>query len=121
MSVAPLSCPLASALTIFAGGELEELIEEFSEGRVQFAFVKVIDPSTGLPKDVLSLPKNVLIAWCGEGVPERTKGYFTSHLASVSKFLHVSKFEASRLSLVSPLTAHFRIGVSCSDYSSGRR
>ncbi|KAJ5160650.1 uncharacterized protein N7482_007654 [Penicillium canariense] len=62
-------------------GELEELIEEFSEGRVQFAYVKVTDPNTGLPK-------NVLIAWCGEGVPERTKGYFTSHLSSVSRFLH---------------------------------
>ncbi|KAJ5112953.1 hypothetical protein N7456_001487 [Penicillium angulare] len=62
-------------------GELLDLIEEFSEGRVQFAYVKVTDPNTGLPK-------NVLIAWCGEGVPERTKGYFTSHLASVSKFLH---------------------------------
>ncbi|KAJ5880536.1 uncharacterized protein N7473_011589 [Penicillium subrubescens] len=62
-------------------GELEDLIEEFSEGRVQFAYVKVTDPNTGLPK-------NVLIAWCGEGVPERTKGYFTSHLATISKFLH---------------------------------
>ena len=64
-------------------GELADLIEEFSEGRVQFAYVKVTDPNTGLPK-------NVLIGWCGEGVPERTKGYFTSHLATVSKFLHVS-------------------------------
>jgi hypothetical protein len=26
---------------------------------------------------------------CGEGVPERTKGYFTSHLVAVSKILHV--------------------------------
>ena len=63
-------------------GELADLLDEFSEGKVQFAFVKVIDPNTGLPK-------NVLIAWCGEGVPERTKGSFTSHLAAVSKFLHV--------------------------------
>ncbi|PYH44800.1 putative actin binding protein [Aspergillus saccharolyticus JOP 1030-1] len=62
-------------------GELLELIEEFSEGKIQFAFVKVLDPNS-------RLPKNVLIAWCGEGVPERTKGYFTSHLAAVSKFLH---------------------------------
>ncbi|KAF7174110.1 hypothetical protein CNMCM5623_006450 [Aspergillus felis] len=54
-------------------GELEDLIDEFSEGKIQFAFVKVTDPNTGLPK-------NVLIGWCGEGVPERTKGYFTSHL-----------------------------------------
>ncbi|PYI07440.1 actin binding protein [Aspergillus sclerotiicarbonarius CBS 121057] len=62
-------------------GELVDLIDEFSEGKIQFAYVKVVDPNTGLPK-------NVLIAWCGEGVPERTKGYFTSHLSAVSKFLH---------------------------------
>ncbi|KAI9838696.1 MAG: hypothetical protein M1819_005010 [Sarea resinae] len=62
-------------------GDLADLIEEFSDGRVQFAFVKVRDPNT-------SLPKYVLIGWCGEGVPERTKGYFTSHLAAVSKVLH---------------------------------
>ncbi|EEH43722.1 uncharacterized protein PADG_00011 [Paracoccidioides brasiliensis Pb18] len=62
-------------------GELEDLIEDFSDGKIQFAYVKVKDPNTGLPK-------NVLIGWCGEGVPERTKGYFTSHLAAVSKVLH---------------------------------
>ncbi|KAJ9669163.1 actin binding protein [Coniosporium apollinis] len=62
-------------------GELVDLIEEFSDGKIQFAFVKVKDTNT-------TLPKNVLIAWCGEGVPERTKGYFTSHLAAVSKLLH---------------------------------
>ena len=64
-----------------AEGELDELIEDFNEGRIQFAFVKVKDPNTGLPK-------NVLIAWCGGGVPERTKGYFTSHVAAVAKVLH---------------------------------
>ncbi|KAI0204747.1 hypothetical protein F4808DRAFT_309221 [Astrocystis sublimbata] len=62
-------------------GELDDLIEDFSEGRIQFAFLKVKDPNTGLPK-------YALIAWCGEGVPERTKGYFTSHLNAVSKVLH---------------------------------
>ncbi|KAI1814709.1 hypothetical protein GGS20DRAFT_394702 [Poronia punctata] len=62
-------------------GELEDLIEDFNEGRIQFAFVKIKDPNTGLPK-------YVLIAWCGAGVPERTKGYFTSHLNAVSKVLH---------------------------------
>ncbi|KAK3362808.1 hypothetical protein B0T25DRAFT_444616 [Lasiosphaeria hispida] len=62
-------------------GELADLIEDFNEGRIQFAFVKVKDPNTGLPK-------NVLIAWCGGGVPERTKGYFTSHVAAVAKVLH---------------------------------
>ena len=41
-------------------GELVDLIEDFSEGRVQFAFVKVKDPNSGLPK-------NVLIAWVSNG------------------------------------------------------
>lgn len=36
-----------------ADGELEELIEEFNDGKVQFAFVKVKDPNSGLPKFVL--------------------------------------------------------------------
>ncbi|CRK13123.1 hypothetical protein BN1708_002484 [Verticillium longisporum] len=62
-------------------GELADLIEDFSEGRIQFAFVKVKDPNSGLPK-------YALIAWCGGGVPERTKGYFTTHTAAVSKILH---------------------------------
>lgn len=68
-------------------GELIDLIEEFSDGRVQFAYVKVKDSNTGLPK-------NALIAWCGEGVPERTKGYFTSHMTAVAKLLHVCRFFA---------------------------
>ncbi|RDA90911.1 hypothetical protein CP533_4441 [Ophiocordyceps camponoti-saundersi (nom. inval.)] len=62
-------------------GELADLIEDFNEGRIQYAFVKVKDPNT-------ALPKCVLIAWCGGGVPERTKGYFTSHTAAVAKVLH---------------------------------
>ena len=62
-------------------GELLDMIDEFSDGRIQFAFVKITDPNT-------RLPKSVLVAWCGEGVPERTKGYFTSHLNAVSKILH---------------------------------
>ncbi|KAL2809878.1 hypothetical protein BJX63DRAFT_404032 [Aspergillus granulosus] len=93
-AVFSVSTPLVSAFQQDAGskesvlkvqdtgeGELADLIDEFSEGKIQFAFVKVTDINTGLPK-------SVLIAWCGEGVPERTKGYFTSHLSAVSKFLH---------------------------------
>ena len=40
----------------FTEGELLDLIDEFSDGRIQFAFVKVKDPNT-------TLPKCVLIAW----------------------------------------------------------
>ncbi|KAL8813729.1 MAG: hypothetical protein Q9223_002453 [Gallowayella weberi] len=93
-AILSVSAPLASAFQPDAGGkesvlkvqstgegDLAELIDEFSDGRVQFAFVRVKDPNT-------TLPKFVLIAWCGEGVPERTKGYFTNHLAAVSKVLY---------------------------------
>jgi hypothetical protein len=62
-------------------GELIDMIEDFSDGKIQFAFVKVKDTNSGLPK-------NVLVCWCGEGVPERTKGYFPSHTNVVSKLLH---------------------------------
>lgn len=78
---APETAPYTDCKRRCPEGELSELIEDFSEGRIQFAYVKVKDPNTGLPK-------NVLIAWCGGGVPERTKGYFTSHLSAVSKILH---------------------------------
>ena len=71
-------------------GELVDLIDEFSDGKIQFAFAKVKDPNT-------TLPKSVLIGWCGEGVPERTKGYFTSHLAAVSKVLHVCDLNMLRI------------------------
>jgi hypothetical protein len=46
-------------------GELVDLIEDFSEGRVQFAFVKVKDPNT-------TLPKYVLIGW----VSPKVAGYW---------------------------------------------
>ena len=59
-----------------------DLVDEFSDGKAQFAFVKVKDPNTGLPK-------HVLIGWCGEGVPERTKGYFANYQAATAKLLHV--------------------------------
>ncbi|KAL9123011.1 MAG: hypothetical protein Q9187_000425 [Circinaria calcarea] len=72
---------MSDLLTHSIEGELVDLIDEFSDGRVQFAFLKIKDSNT-------SLPKSVLIGWCGEGVPERTKGYFTSHLAAVAKVLH---------------------------------
>ncbi|KAF2463022.1 uncharacterized protein BDR25DRAFT_298737 [Lindgomyces ingoldianus] len=92
-AVFTVSAPLVSAFQQDGGkesvlkvqstgeGELTDLIDEFSDGRIQFAFVKVKDSNT-------TLPKCVLIAWCGEGVPERTKGYFGSHLGVVSKLLH---------------------------------
>ena len=80
--------PARTPANMHTEGELTDLIDEFSDGKIQFAFAKVKDPNT-------TLPKSVLIGWCGEGVPERTKGYFTSHLATVSKTLHVSRVKDS--------------------------
>ena len=85
-------------------GELVDFIDEFSDGRTQFGYVKVKDPNTGLPK-------SALIAWCGEGVPERTKGYFGSHLAAVAKLLHVSNSFSCR-----GLTTLTQLGLSRPNY-----
>lgn len=63
-------------------GGLEELIDEFSDGLIQYAFVKVIDPQS-------QLPKYVLISWCGEGVPISRKGLFNYHVNTVAHFFEV--------------------------------
>ncbi|EPS37237.1 hypothetical protein H072_9085 [Dactylellina haptotyla CBS 200.50] len=59
-------------------GELEELFEDFNDGRVQFALAKVKDPNT-------KLGKNVFFAWCGDGVPERVKGNYGGYKSAVAK------------------------------------
>jgi drebrin-like protein len=91
----PRHCPTKISDCI-TEGELVDFIDEFSDGRTQFGYVKVKDPNTGIPK-------NAFVAWCGEGVPERTKGYFGSHLAAVAKLLHVSS-SSLVLAALAPLT-----------------
>ncbi|KAK6523477.1 hypothetical protein TWF281_001459 [Arthrobotrys megalospora] len=59
-------------------GELEELFEDFNDGRVQFALAKVRDPNT-------KLGKNIFFAWCGDGVPERVKGNYGGYKSAVAK------------------------------------
>ncbi|KAF9925739.1 hypothetical protein BGZ65_007598, partial [Modicella reniformis] len=61
-------------------GGLEELEEEFMDGKIQYAFVRVADPYS-------QLNKFVLIGWCGDGVPESKKGLFNNHFGDISKFL----------------------------------
>ncbi|KAF9437008.1 hypothetical protein BGZ76_002278 [Entomortierella beljakovae] len=61
-------------------GGLEELEEEFVDGKIQYAFARVVDPYS-------QLNKFVLVAWCGDGVPESKKGLFNSHLNDVARFL----------------------------------
>ncbi|KAI0348788.1 hypothetical protein OH77DRAFT_1371773, partial [Trametes cingulata] len=61
-------------------GGLEELQDEFSDGRMQYAFARVKDPNTGLPKFVQ-------INWCGDGVPVARKDLFHTHSSAVANFL----------------------------------
>ncbi|KAF3904686.1 Intersectin-1 [Orbilia brochopaga] len=72
--------PKPSVLKVQATGEgeLEELIEEFNDGRVQYALAKVKDPNT-------QLGKNIFFSWCGEGVPEHVKGSTGSYQSAVQK------------------------------------
>lgn len=63
-------------------GSLDDLAEEFSDGKIQYALARVVDPNT-------KLPKFVLINWCGEGVPENRKGLFASHSAAVADYFKV--------------------------------
>ncbi|KAJ1890936.1 actin binding protein [Kickxella alabastrina] len=61
-------------------GGLEDLSDEFDAGKVQFAFVRVLDPNT-------QLPKFVFISWCGQGVPVFRKGMVSSQVGQVQGML----------------------------------
>ncbi|NP_001086163.1 drebrin-like protein B [Xenopus laevis] len=61
-------------------GGLEELVEELSSGKVMYAFCRVKDPNSGLPKFVL-------INWTGEGVKDARKGMCANHVSTMASFL----------------------------------
>ncbi|XP_058492385.1 drebrin-like b isoform X4 [Solea solea] len=61
-------------------GGLEELVEELNSGKVMYAFCRVEDPNSGLPK-------YVLINWTGEGVNDSRKGLCANHVSSMANFL----------------------------------
>ncbi|XP_030273515.1 drebrin-like b isoform X4 [Sparus aurata] len=61
-------------------GGLEELVEELNSGKVMYAFCRVQDPNSGLPK-------YVLINWTGEGVKDARKGICANHVRSMANFL----------------------------------
>uniref|UniRef100_A0A096MD68 Drebrin-like a n=1 Tax=Poecilia formosa TaxID=48698 RepID=A0A096MD68_POEFO len=62
------------------GGGLELLVEELNSGKVMYAFCRVPDPNSGLPK-------YVLILWTGEGVKDSRKGMCANHLSAIANFL----------------------------------
>ncbi|XP_063787970.1 drebrin-like protein isoform X4 [Pseudophryne corroboree] len=61
-------------------GGLEELVDELSSGKVMYAFCRVLDPNSGLPK-------YVLINWTGEGVNDTRKGICANHVSTMANFL----------------------------------
>ncbi|XP_033828248.1 drebrin-like b isoform X2 [Periophthalmus magnuspinnatus] len=61
-------------------GGLEEMIEDLNSGKVMYAFCRVQDPNSGLPK-------YVLINWTGEGVKDARKGICANHVSTMAKFL----------------------------------
>ncbi|XP_053318825.1 drebrin-like protein [Spea bombifrons] len=61
-------------------GGLEELVDELSSGKVMYAFCRVTDPNSGLPK-------YVLINWTGEGVNDARKGVCANHVSTMANFL----------------------------------
>ncbi|XP_069070345.1 drebrin-like protein isoform X3 [Pleurodeles waltl] len=61
-------------------GGLEEMVEELNSGKVMYAFCRVKDPNSGLPK-------NVLVNWTGEGVKDARKGICANHVSTIATFL----------------------------------
>lgn len=77
----PPSSSLASAgneLKLQATGSgLDDLSEEFMDGRIQYALARLENPNS-------NLEKFVQINWCGAGVPERQKGLFNTYSPQVA-------------------------------------
>ncbi|KAL7415768.1 hypothetical protein BDY24DRAFT_269726 [Mrakia frigida] len=69
-------------------GGLEELKEEFMDGRIQYAFIRITDGNSGLPKFVQ-------INWCGDGVPESKKGLFNNHSNTVARFFKAAHMQVN--------------------------
>ncbi|CAB0010388.1 unnamed protein product [Nesidiocoris tenuis] len=61
-------------------GGLDELQCELNSGKIQYAFARVRDPKT-------TLPKCVLINWQGEGAPFVRKGTCANHIRDVERLL----------------------------------
>ncbi|XP_013909632.1 PREDICTED: drebrin-like protein [Thamnophis sirtalis] len=80
-------------------GGLEEMVEELNSGKVMYAFCRVKDPNSGLPK-------YVLINWFGEGVNDVRKGACANHVSSVVNFLKVLSEFYSLLAFCSGVSSH---------------
>jgi hypothetical protein len=76
-------------------GGLDEIVDEMNGGKCLYAFLRVTDPNT-------QLPKNVLINWQGGGVPATRKGVCARHTTDVARFFrgaHVTVNARSEMDL----------------------
>ncbi|XP_045190273.2 drebrin-like protein B isoform X2 [Mercenaria mercenaria] len=60
-------------------GSISDLVDDLNSSKIMYAYCKVIDPNT-------SLPKYVLINWQGEAAPESMKFKCANHLRDVTHF-----------------------------------
>lgn len=92
----------------WSDGGLEELVEELNSGKIMYAFCRVQDPNSGLPKYVLInwvcaarhsgvsecllklLLKKSSLFQTGEGVNDARKGLCANHVSSIANFLKVT-------------------------------
>ncbi|EPY80911.1 hypothetical protein CB1_000778005 [Camelus ferus] len=76
-------------------GGLEEMVEELNSGKVMYAFCRVKDPNSGLPKFVLVnwwelvtiRTKDLPGLETGEGVNDVRKGVCANHVSTMASFL----------------------------------
>lgn len=61
-------------------GGLEEMIEDLNSGEIMYAFCRVIDTKT-------SLPKCMLVNWQGEGAPIVRKATCANHIRDIERLL----------------------------------
>ncbi|XP_052099388.1 drebrin-like protein B isoform X1 [Mytilus californianus] len=60
-------------------GGLEEMSDSLNGSKIMYAYCKILDPNT-------NLPKYVLINWQGEAAPESMKFKCANHLPDIQKF-----------------------------------
>ncbi|KAJ3030568.1 UNVERIFIED_CONTAM: hypothetical protein HDU68_008585 [Siphonaria sp. JEL0065] len=75
---------MSNDLKVIGSGEdgLEELAEEWDDSKILYAFTRVIEP-------ISKLPKFVFISWCGDGVPVAKKGLYHHHVNDAVKYFRV--------------------------------
>ena len=65
-------------------GEFDEMVDSLNSGKIQYAYCRVTDPNT-------NLPKFVLVNWQGDGAPDTLKGRCAGHVRDIAALLRVRR------------------------------